>query len=162
MAYVYKNAVDDKNLYAKDGWDIMPINLTGGNVIVFKDIKIPFTDPMVQELIKQYETPDWQKYAMGNKQFADYYEKIGYRFSEIHNADTGSKRYEMKLTDEAREHLSTWRVEMDFSDGYLRISPFDITFPYSFYNKKLLDRYAGEIVESAKGNNLIKCARISS
>ena len=162
MAYVYKNIAKDANAYAEDGWDIMPINLTGGNVVVFKDIRIPFADELVQQLIKQYESPDWQKHAMGIKSFADYYGKIGYTFSRVHNADTGEKVIRMDMTDEAREHLSSWRVELDFTDGYLRISPFDITFPYSFYNRKMLDKYASDIIESAKERKLIRCARISS
>lgn len=160
MPYVYKNIASDKNQYAMDGWDIMPIDLTHGNIVAFKDITIPFEDEMVQELIKQYESDDWQKYALS--MFKKYFDSIGYTFTSVLNADTGERHIRIGLDDQTRQRLCTWRVEMDFNDGYLRLSPFDVTFPYSFYNKKLLDRYAPDIVESLKKGKMIRCARISS
>ena len=154
MARVYKNIQEDKNAYAGAGFDIMPIELTGGNIVVFKDIEIPFDDDLVQGLIRQYDSQDWQDNAL--PRFGKYYDSIGYHFAEIASDETAEKVKRLILDETTQKRLSTWRLEMDFVDGYLRISPFDVTFPYSFYACSLLDKYASDIIESMKENGLIK------
>lgn len=154
MAKVYKNATTDKMDYANVGFDIMPISVTGGNVVVFKDIKIPFEDSLIQSLVKQYDSDDWQSNAL--PLFKKYYDSIGYKFAEIASDESAKKVKRLKITNKTKERLCTWRVEMDFDDGYLRMSPFDITFPYSFYGADALDEYAGEIVEELKSKGIIE------
>lgn len=154
MPRVYKNIQEDKNTYADAGFDIMPIQLTSGNIVVFKDIEIPFEDDLVQQLLKQYDSDDWQENAL--PLFGKYYDSIGYRFAETASDSSPEKTTKLVLDEQTRKRLSTWRVEMDFNDGYLRISPFDITFPYSFYSADLLDKYANGIVEAMKEGKLIE------
>ena len=162
MAEVYKNTATDINAYAEDGWDLMPINLTGGQFVAFKEIEIPFEDEFVQGLLGQYDSNAFQEVALKIEHISKYYDRIGFRFDDVYDDSSGKTEKRLRVDDDTKRKLCTWRVEIDLSDGYIRLSPFDVAFPYSFYNKALLERYAGGIVESLLGKGLIECATISS
>lgn len=160
MTNVYKNATNDKNAYAEDGWDISLASVTIGDATVFKGIRIPFEDDMVQGLIKQYNSEEFQNVALKIGSVSKYYESIGYKFEEIYNDLSGKKEKRLILDEATKEKLCSWRIEMNFSDGYLRLSPYDMAFPYAFYNESLLRKYADDIVNGAIRKGLVECAKI--
>jgi len=159
MYNVYRMTSSDPNKLAAEGWDLLPPSITGGVIVAFKDVHIPFEDPLVANLLKEYDSEAWQSCALdGKKAKIDpkYYEEIGYRFERVYDELTNKTFKRMILDDKAKDALGTWRVEADYSSNELRLTPLDISFPYFFPNAKVLDRYAPEIIGRLKSLGLIE------
>ena len=158
MYQAYELTSKDPNKLATEKWDIIPIQITGGTIIVFKDIKIPFDDPLVANLLKQYNSEKWQSCALDKKKAKinpKYYEGIGYCFERVYDNDTNKYVKRMILSDKAKDSLCTWRIEADYSTMQLSMTPLDLSFPYCFSNADVLDKYAPELMERLKAIKLI-------
>lgn len=137
---VYYNKLEDLNPYGQEQWLVMNPEMSSGAFIIFKQITLPFDSQLVQQLIKTYNSQQYQEYTLVKAKsfYENYFKNIYLDF--VKDETTG---YYILNTanDDTKKVLCTWRVELDTTDPdhLFRLSPFDFTYPNPIYAAKLID-----------------------
>lgn len=152
--------------FEKNGFKKLPIEVTGDEVIYYKEFKIDKDSELVKNLISVYENPEWQKYAFNNLPFeewvtssmAPYYIGLGLNFERVHSDDGGDSVIKLIITDDLIETLTTWRLECILTDSerLYRIGPADLSFPNPLYPAKWIYKYLKEEIDELKSEGLLK------
>ncbi len=154
---VYYNKEDDMNKYGEDQWLVMNPEMSGGALIIYKQVQVPFESELVQMLIKVYNSPEFQDATLikGKAFYDNYFKNIHLDFVKLEN---GSFKLNTE-NDITKQVLCTWRVELDTTDKdrLFRIAPFDFSFPIPIYAGKLIDRAeeAKKVISEAMDKGLI-------
>jgi hypothetical protein len=155
---VYFNKADDVNPYGELQWQIINPTMTGGIVVIYKEVTLPYGHQLVRTLTDIYNSRQWQEYTLNGSQkefYLNYFKNIGLDFVQ---ADGGGYTINTE-NDRTKEVLCKWRVELDTTDKdrLFRLSPFDFTYPNPIYAAKLIDSSdeAKAVISEAMDKGLI-------
>lgn len=153
-ADVYAAKTADPNEFAKMGWDLLPMQITGGDIVVYKWVRLRRNSKAVKALIDAYNANADMIVGVNSQ----YLYELGLHFVEKEDERTGVRFKELALTDEAYETLCLWRLEidMDSPERYMRLHPNDFTFPNPFYPANIIEKYASKAIEGEIGKGLIE------
>lgn len=131
------------------GYEILPFDITGNDLVVAKLVKFPFEHPLPQQAINNVlNNPQWQKHIFSEEGFLDFLESIGITF-EDYTTENGEKKYYVVENDELKELVCSWRVEVNLTDEdrWLGFTASDIFLENVYFNVKMLDYYCSEEVK---------------
>lgn len=152
--YKIKKGINLKKFRTKYEWDNLPANIANGDLIVFKIVQVELESTPAQLVIELLE----------NEEFLRATELSGYKLSdkfefEDEHDENGNVKKVLKLNDFAIGFATTWRIEAKLGKGGDRILCFtagDMTFPYSYAAKKIIDEYCHDIIETLKNDDIIE------
>ena len=125
---------------------------------LIREFVVDLNNDLPQYLINTYNHVEFQK-RIENENAWEELKKANVDFEEFLDEETGKNKKIVKMTENFIEMVTTWRLE--FNEGVLVLTACNpIAFPYSYMNKDLLDKYAGDIIKDLKEKHLIKVESI--
>ena len=131
------------------GYDILPFEITGNDIVVAKLIKFPFEHPLPQQAINNVLNNQlWQKVIFKEEGFLEFLNSIGIEFEE-YTTENGEKHNYVIENEALKELVCSWRVEVNLSDPdrWLGFTASDIFLENVYFNVIMLDRYCKKEVE---------------
>jgi hypothetical protein len=131
------------------GYEILPFDITGNDVVVAKLIKFPFDHSLPQQAINNVlNNPLWQKHIFAEEGFVEFLTSIGIVF-EDYVTENGEKKYYVVENEELQELVCSWRVEVNLSDEdrWLGFTASDIFLENVYFNVKMLNEYCKKEVQ---------------
>lgn len=154
--YKIKEDVTSEYLVNNEGFDYLPLEITLDE-IVCKVVKLPYDSLIVKKVIEMYNSPKWQEEVLDKLKLEEEFKKVGIFFENILDEMSGKMK---KLVVEDKnfiEMVTTWRLEVNFSDDcLLYFTTSDMSFPFSFYNKDILDTFCKNEIEDLKKKGIIE------
>ena len=131
------------------GYDVLPFDITGNDIVVAKLVEFPFEHPLPQQAVNNVlNNPLWQKHVFKEEGFLEFLESIGIVF-EDYMTENGSKKYYVVENDDLKNLVCSWRVEVNLSDEdrWLGFTASDVFLENVYFNVKMLDEYCRKEVE---------------
>jgi len=123
-----------------------------------KTVAFDSTSSIVKALIGYMNNPKWQRNAgVFNKKQRAKLEKDGLSFEEI-LTESGEKKYEVIITDEILSDLTAGYLMFDKDGEYkdiLYIGSATDSYPYVFFNTKIVDEHIGDIIRALREEHYI-------
>ena len=150
---MYKIYEVKNDLTAEDfvelGYEILPFEVTGSDLVVAKLIEFPFEHHLPQQAIENVlNNQAWQKAVFETEGFLEFLNSIGIEFEE-YTTETGENHSYVEENDELKTIVCNWRVEINLTDPdrWLGFTASDIFLENVYFNVIMLDRYCKKEVE---------------
>lgn len=138
------------------GYDLMPEDIVQKENVVFKIMKMPLDGESVKMVLNIYNDPNWQQEYLTMPHAMEAFNELGIYFDEVFDEEGNTKTY-VRETDELLEMISTWRIEIDMDgDKVLGFTTGDMSFPFTFENRNILDKFCKEEIDNLFSKSLIK------
>lgn len=149
----YEKKIED---FLENGYDLMPVEIVEKENIIFKIIKMAYDSDAVKMVISIYNNEEWQKEYLSLEGAEEIYNSLGIFWEDVID-ETGKTKRMVKESEDFLEMISTWRIEIDMDgDKMVGFTTGDMSFPYTYYNRSVLDKYCEEEVERLFDLGLIK------
>lgn len=146
--YEVKNDLTSKDFEAL-GYEILPFEVTGNDLVVAKLVKFPFEHHLPQQAINNVlNNQMWQKAIFATEGFLEFLNSIGIEFEE-YTTENGETRSYVVENEELKELVCNWRVEVNLTDPdrWLGFTASDIFLENVYFNIIMLDKYCKKEVE---------------
>lgn len=153
--YKIKDDFSAQYLVENEGFDYLPLEITT-NEIVCKVVRLSYESEMVQQLVEMYNSKKWQEKVLDELLLEDSFKEMGIIFEEFFD-ENGNEKKVVVENENFMEMVTIWRLEIDFSDSnLLYFTTGDSSFPYAFYDKKILNEYCGDLIKELKEKGIIE------
>lgn len=153
--YKIKQEYSPEYLVDNEGFDFLPLEITTDSVVC-KMVKLDYDSNIVQNVIAMYNSEKWQKEVLDDLLLEEEFKKIGIFFEKFYDEEGNEKR-EVVQNENFLEMITFWRVEINFSDcNLLYFTTGDMSFPYAFYDKNVLDEYCSSLIDDLKKKGIIE------
>lgn len=135
--------------FIKIGYEILPFDITGNDLVVAKLIKFPFDHTLPQQAINNVlNNQAWQKAIFKEEGFLEFLNSIGIEFEDYTTEDGKTHTYVVE-NDDLKELVCNWRVEVNLTDPdrWLGFTASDIFLENVYFNVIMLDRYCKKEVK---------------
>ena len=148
MYRVYKVKYEKKPEHLLDlGYDFMPIDIVEKENVLFKIFKMPNDGPAIKLVIGVFNNPDWQENNLNIPGVLGAYEELGIKWEEYADEEGNVKKVVVE-DENFIDMFTTWRIEIDMDDDrLLGFTTGDMSFPYTFYNRDILDTFCDDEID---------------
>lgn len=153
----YRVVNEDANALANEGWDILPPSIAGTDIVPFKEVILPRESELVTAMIRMYESSEWRNMTRKRPEVRRMFDGMGLRLERVYDDASGKKVRKVVLDDKAWEYLTSWRVEVNMTDGdrILGLTSWDPYMPL-FVAKEVLDKECKEVVDGLMSKGIIE------
>ena len=158
IVYKVKNNITFKD-FKKNGYKELTADMAGVPLLLddvaYKRVCQSKKSEPVQLIINIYNNPEWQKDNLNTL--------TGVEFEEVYTEE-GERILKVVENDNLFKLLKEWRLEVNFSEEekerWLCFTIGSLTFPLTFCNRSILDKYCKREVERLKKLDFIEEYRV--
>lgn len=157
-AYFGKPDADTANEMARMGWDILPLSVTDGCRILYREVTIPKESELAKAAIRFYDDDRFRKIAFGKgvpDSLKSYYSGLGIGFSRVYDDKSGKRVWRLNADDPGFvETVTTWRLQFALDGenaGIFALCAQDFSFPFSYMAAETIREYASDEIGALVG-----------
>lgn len=150
-AYKIKKGINFKKFKTQYNFDRLPESISGNSKILFKIVKVDFDSDPSKLVLDILNDPKYLKFldAQGIKLSDEF------KYETIYDED-GKEKNSLIITDYVKEFCTTWRVEFEYCDRILEFTTGNMSFPYAFISKRILDKFCSEQIKDLIEDKIIE------
>ena len=156
--YIYQ-AIEGVEIedFEKIGYERLPENLTGEDVVVFKPVILHKEHELVLSAIQLFNSPEWQKFMLDEQDLVDFLKTLNIEF-ETFNDENGEEKRLLVENEAFYEMACLWRLEINFSDPErcLAFTTNELITQNLYVNSSLLERYCQGFIDELLENKLVE------
>lgn len=136
------------------GYDFMPFELVDKENILFKIVKLSKESKAYQMVVNVFNNAKWQEESLIPEAILAY-EELGVKWEDFVDEEGNVKKTVIE-DEHFIEMYTTWRIEIDMEeDKLVGFTTGDMSFPYTFYNRDILDMFCEDEINKLFEEGLI-------
>ena len=156
--YIYQVAANvSTDDFKKLGYEFLPEDLVGDDIVVFKPVILHKEHELVQSAIGLFNHEDWQKCMLNEQEIVDFLKSVGIEF-ETFSDENGVEKRLLVESDAFYEMACVWRIEVNFSDPEhcVAFTTNELITQSLFVNADILERYCQGFLDELLENKLVE------